>query len=256
MTMASSSAMADATVQPLLAMLASFGLPRSEALAVASKAMQERLLQLLPSLPTERLQELLAEAAPHIASASLQPLVFRLIELSPELPADLMQRLESDDALMRSMPVATCRRILSSHENIFMKKCMSLVDAICQEYASAEGLLEGTEGGRQRLPPKTRRLQCAPLQQLVSLMPSTRMYGRLIYMLHSFFEGTCGDHRIAAVRCDVTMAPRQLKSPRLPHMAPWRLPRAAPPMRHLVDMPSSSGRRCTRRSGRAARRRR
>jgi len=160
---------------------------------------------------------------PHITNASLQPIVFRLIELCKDLPADLVKLLEADDEVSKgvisAMPVETCRRVLGAHEGIFAKKCFSLIDETTQSYHAAEGLLEGTEGTdrdgqpRQRLPPKTRRQRCAPLQELVALVPNTLMYGKLVNMLHTFFNGLAGDYRVAGVRCDLTMALHEAERP-------------------------------------------
>ena len=108
---------------PLYAMLQTFGTSRTESMTAVNTAKLQRLLEMLPSLPPKRLQALLKAASPHVGKKSLQPFVFRLMELSP-LPAELLDRLEADESLVRSMPAGARRCVLAARPNLFLRQVL------------------------------------------------------------------------------------------------------------------------------------
>ena len=196
--------------QPLLELLASLGMPPSEAIALLVQQGAEKLHPLVPQLPRQVSVQMLEQAAHHIGDEPLAVVTSALIEHVHELPAALIEQLsgpkrDSSHQLLQSAK----RRILSSAPALFMSETHQQIIDFTSHPPRPDVL-----GIRARAP-AARRARSKPLQILVGLVAGPALYSDLLALLQQIYLKT-KEKAVTLLRCDLLMALHELNDEQAP----------------------------------------
>jgi len=207
-------------------MLSTLGMSQEEYGASLAECMRERLLQLIPKLPPNKLGQLLDTSFEHIQTPGFEPIVTALLQHTTELPPAVISALADPERQLLPLVPMQCRhRVWTEKPDLFIQETHGhILDYTEQAKAHRPDLL-GLDSQKTR----QHRCESSGVQELLRLIGSRRLYAALIDLLRDIYKGT-DDGLIAALRCDMAMALHDLQDEARPagkwdpvHKAIWCL---------------------------------
>ena len=132
---------------PVMGFLDALGMPRAEVRASAATALREKLLSAVPTLPPDRLRALLVESFPRMREPELAPVVAKLLEHAPELPADAIATL-TDRKVLAPLPLGVKHRVWSVNptapNSLFSQEGMPALIQFCEGAGERQNSLGGS----------------------------------------------------------------------------------------------------------------
>ena len=202
--------------EPLVGLLGAMGVTQTEILGTLTAGACEKLLQLIPSLPSAPLQALALESFKYIEQPELRPIVLAVLEAQQDCPPELVDELVGPRrSLLAAMPINVKHRVWESNKESFLAETHPFIlDRIEQVEAERHELLSLFPSD-----PAKRRKGSASTLKLVELVGSQKLYVDLIDLLRDIFANA-GSHeergQIALLRCDVAMALHDMNDARRP----------------------------------------
>ena len=207
---------------PVMGFLDALGMPRAEVRASAATALREKLLSAVPTLPPDRLRALLVESFPRMREPELAPVVAKLLEHAPELPADAIATL-TDREVLAPLPLRVKHRVWSVNpmapDSLFSQEVMRPLIRFCDDAGERQNSLGGSYS---RTPqelfmeeaadsvdagptPKQRREKSAALKTVSELVGTAQLYAAALATCREVYTYT-SDRSIAELRVALLMA--------------------------------------------------
>ena len=205
---------------PVMGFLDALGMPRAEVRASAATAPRE-LLSAVPTLPPDRCA-LLVESFPRMREPELAPVVAKLLEHAPELPADAIATL-TDRKVLAPLPLRVKHRVWSVNptapNSLFSQEVMPALIQFCEGAGERQNSLGGSYS---RTPqelfmeeaadsvdagptPKQRRERSAALKTVSELVGTAQLYAAALATCREVYIFT-SDRSIAELRVALLMA--------------------------------------------------
>lgn len=190
------------TVLPLLDL---HGVLRSDIYDGIFDQLLEKLESVIPSLPEDRLLQLLDASFP-FADGPLRRVVLRLLEAIPDLPPRVLSAVVENSQLYEACPVVVKRQVWEESVGLFGDEVRPLLDRYVEEKEALLLRIEDSPSTNFFTPsPKTRR-QHEIIQTLASYIGrSVKLYNNVLQFLRALFVDS-GCAHFCTLRADVLMA--------------------------------------------------
>jgi hypothetical protein len=192
--------------EPVLGLLGTLGFPRHEALEALAARARSQLVEAITSMPPPRLRKLLLASFPHIDTPRLHVVAAAALAHAPELPTEIVTMLIGPKReLLEQLPLRVRQRVWATEEppTLFLQATHALIIALQEEGAQQLARVALREAAE--IPPKRRRAESGPLQELVALVGSRPLYVALTQLCADIFRNN-SDPTVAGLRTDLTMA--------------------------------------------------
>ena len=192
--------------EPVLGLLGTLGFPPHEALEALAERARSQLVEAITSMPPPRLRKLLLASFPHIDTPRLHVIAAAALAHAPELPIEIVTTLIGPKReLLEQLPLRVRQRVWATEEppTLFLKATHALIIALQEEGTQQLARVALREAAE--IPPKRRRTESGPLQELVALVGSRPLYVALTQLCADIFRNN-GDPTVAGLRTDLTMA--------------------------------------------------
>lgn len=205
------------TAEPVLALLDVLGVSRLDTYSVLVSSGRERMTQLIPSLPANRLRDLALACFVHVDRPELRPVVLAVLEHVPEVPDELIASLVDDRrGILDSMPLRVKQGVWERDHSAFRTETFPMIIERMSLEVAAElpGIMSDAPAD-----PVRRRKHSKSVNQLLELLGSARLYRVLVALLREIFENTASELErglVAMLRCDMLMALHEADEPARP----------------------------------------
>ena len=192
--------------EPVLGLLGTLGFPPHEALEALAERARSQLVEAITSMPPPRLRKLLLASFPHIDTPRLHVIAAAALAHAPELPIEIVTTLIGPKReLLEQLPLRVRQRVWATEEppTLFLQATHALIIALQEEGTQQLARVALREAAE--IPPKRRRAESGPLQELVALVGSRPLYVALTQLCADIFRNN-GDPTVAGLRTDLTMA--------------------------------------------------